>query len=703
MIDSNIQRMTRDFFSDLTSIRAPFPSSSPAGSLVKTAFEINPFLERILTDPYRTLDINVLSQSQLAIDSVFDYVREYIPRDLVNLFSNSPNVRELLSSLNTNLFGIVNEIESYLPSNLNIELLLRNTELGDLYNNIRPYVNALRFNNVTVENISHIVIIEAINYMSDMRRNFSSYQYYKLSDNTANIVTSNTADVKPDPFAQTALALSVIKGNAQTLLPVSSLLSNIAIENTSKALPFITNVSSSSFVVFTLTIASIKKEIAYNILENLNNSSYGAVIDNLKTIKMYLFSVTSKQILVVNTNYNNVIETSEDTIPKIIENMSHSLYLIGKNNFEIIRNIYNLNPTLVVSIGEYITNYGMGLLLPVSSHINNLTRGIIETLVTNINSTLTTNSKVEINEMLDYVETNSVNEYIDKYGEGNYTTLLNSITTYGMRVIRDICNLVFAINSNKVLTVCEHLNEIGYEIIEDLSSLTTVHSDKTIGTSIYNLNEIPSEDLARLITVIEELTAKNTYSLIVLINKLTLSNAEIFITNLTLYPYEDIYNAIPLLSQLTSNNLEDIVSNIKNTEIDSTFEYFNVTGNFFKYGVKKALEICAEVGNFRMVNKIFTTYNPMLTEKDKDNLVSLLLVNYSPSNDETIIGYEKASDSLIRLLNAVDEEWLYVTRRDELIYNNLLFIKSKTELLKLLNANPLTALCATLQLNNKYV
>ncbi len=699
----NQQQRLSNLFKEINNtqakVSAPYPSSSLIQPIDKTAFEITPFMEKVSSDPYKTFDINVLSEAQLATDSVFNYVTGFISPDLLSILEFIPEIQNLLSKLNVNLDSVLNTVNSYLPSHLDLESLIRTVGLIPIYTNLVPFLNVLSYYKISPLNITQTNMGDALWHMSNMRTRFSVLNYETVTSNTTD---PNITTTYNDPFAQTALALTVIKANASNTLPISSLLNNLSIEEISKTIAFVNSVDSNTFFIITLGISILGEELSLLLLRDIYNSGVGTVNANLNMITKLLYSTKSKQILVINSNYNDVINNSENTVPKVIENVSLNIYNLGVSHFNIINDIYNTNKPIVSNLGDYFNYYGVNFVKVINDNIQLLTLPTVQTIIQHDLDLLFLQTPSDISNVLAIVAATSVTEYINTYGVGNYGNLLNDITLYGLIPVTDLMNATILVGNNKINIAITDISTLGNSNTVTLVNLANSYTDVIIGNTIYNLTQIHTQDLNELLSVIGVLGNKTTYMLITSNNTLSLANLKEFIKALAKPSHKQVINAIRLLSKLDLNGIQALTDNIKNTEVDYTFQYYNVTGNFLIYGLQQAIEICSKAGNLRMVINIFNNHKKYVNNTLRKTVITNLINYYKPNNDDSILSYKVASSNFINDLNSIKSNWLTVKRKGEDIINNVLFLNSDKELLTMLLENPITALPVKLQLDNQY-
>lgn len=187
-LQSQIKSGVLDFLSNKVNLkpsakRPPLPKPPVPKAIKPTAFQISPFAEKVLVDPYKTYNLNVLSQTELAIDDVADYLASILPKDLIkDLMANAQLAGALLKQ-GMDLASMVMQIKNALPANLNLASLLRKVDIGLVLSGTGSLLASATLRKLNLGNLPSIFIEDAFSFMRLQSQFSGSSKHYDQYEN----------------------------------------------------------------------------------------------------------------------------------------------------------------------------------------------------------------------------------------------------------------------------------------------------------------------------------------------------------------------------------------------------------------------------------------------------------------------------------------------------------------------------------------
>ena len=121
---------------DLGMITNPYPSPTKPIPATKTQFQVTPFKEQNLMDPFKTLELAILTEEQLAVDQIGDVLSKFLPPELIGELTALPELANKLLKEGKDLIGTVMDLADKLPTMADLGSLLRDTPIMSVLDNI---------------------------------------------------------------------------------------------------------------------------------------------------------------------------------------------------------------------------------------------------------------------------------------------------------------------------------------------------------------------------------------------------------------------------------------------------------------------------------------------------------------------------------------------------------------------------------------
>ena len=107
------------------------------------SFDITPSMEAVKVDPFKTIDLSVLTEAELAITRNLSSVLDWIPPEVLELLKQAPEFLKQLQDMDMTLEGFLTKLKTLLPDNLDISDLLTEFDIVDIFDNIERITSML--------------------------------------------------------------------------------------------------------------------------------------------------------------------------------------------------------------------------------------------------------------------------------------------------------------------------------------------------------------------------------------------------------------------------------------------------------------------------------------------------------------------------------------------------------------------------------
>lgn len=623
---------------------SPFPAPLAPKPLAPTSFQISPFQEKIVKNPYETFNLSALTQAQLSIDTVVSYLETLVPTELLVNLQNDLALGRYLVATGLTLEQTVTKLMDSINNQNLLTDLLRAVPMLSLLANVPPYLTALLTLGLSLNTLSNSFSVSSLTQMTAMS---VFMDVAGINEGYANMALIN--GVNPiyastnNPLAIAAISLATISVMASNIAYSSNYLSGYGINYTNSTIAFINNCSSVNFAVIA------------------NGIQLAGV-------------TTSGEILAV-------------------------MNIVNKLGIPVVNALITLltaSPVLVIDIATYLNTYGIPTVTNLVNCIN--INGLSTTL--SIISIINGFSMVGVQSVLSYISINGLVAYEAFDTSGTYATLLTAVSNYGVVVITELTSAILVVGSTTVTTVATNINTLTTATTAQLTGYATTYSSNTLFNAV---NELYSVLVTVLPTIMANLTVIISGSGIVTpIGSLNTSNTAAFLKTSMSVDIDNIIPNINLLNSLSSILISNISSQISSGEAYTVLANNNVAGIFLNYSIRQATEIAALVGNYHMVLNLLNNYSGLITNDYRRYLINTILANYKTTVDDSVIGATLASLYLYNALNAILPGWNTTTRDNETVCLQTPWIGASKDALTLLLNNSNTAVDAIIQLDNRY-
>lgn len=678
----SISNLSSLFSSKLTGIISkPSPTPAKIAKVSKTAFELSPFAEKVLIDPYKTYDLAKLTQSELAIDSVINYLESLLPPDILSELNDLSELANTLMSKGLSLESFIIDLQNLIPSNFSLTSLLRNVGVLDVYNYYAHLANASDKLGIDLTQAPQRFLNKGMSNLSSMRTTFGVLPIDRRG-RTLTQFGNNTAYISP--VASTAVSLAYIDSLASTHVSTTSVLKGVGITN-SKAVtvlrPLSSNQAGALLAGNKLLPINTPKQVITDINTNgdvvygtISTSVHTAIVDNTGVIA---------DTTVAGVNVINIISIGNS------DNIKAMVLADSINTNIVATSIDNLG---VISVD--ILNMAIG------THTLIVTQTIVQSIYSSINAlnmgkVLKALAEIKIQGTVTWVANNTM--------PGDFTDLVMNIDTYGLELVTIIANAINGVGIDTVVAAIDAIATLGSTYTNALISTATLNTLDTVTNAISVIEAIAPPQY----TIIKNQAVLHGIATIagIINSKVSLSKADLakYIEAVNSTDTALLLQLLPEFNNISATNITTIIDHLAENEPYSILDSNeDITGAYLHYAVKKGCEIAAENGNYQMVKTLIADYPGIISANTKKGLISSILRNYTITEDDIAIGFKDAAASLVETLNSLYPDWLIDTRGNDTVGSLQSILTASTDSLKLLQQYPVTSVEATLQLNNHY-
>lgn len=641
-------------------IVSPIPPPPPMRPISPTAFQVSPYAEKILVDPYKTIELDVLSKDQLAVDNVIDYLSSVVPPELLDELKKLPDIANYLVAKGKDLSSVVYGIMGKLPSLSDLSEVLRNSSLMTIINNVDSFVTSAINAGENINTMASSVIANAFSFIDQATNIIGS-----VEDNVSNVITDASllyATIVDIPAAATQMFNTLVNAGVDSVGNFVSLLSNVG---------------SDTFYSFAHVVNSVDQSTAVNActaIHILGKTTYNANVSAITTLN------------------NNTLLT----------NVANVTNVIGYTNVSAIATVVSTNGAAVTNSMPGFTEYQSADLTIIINFINANSLAAAEGILTHINAVTLT----QMQTLLLSVTALGVPGYIAAHGNGIYTNVLTDMTNYGIPIAQALTDCLAIDSSVNLIAFMTSVSTLGTSA-NTLLSIVTSFGPSNLQTIVTAFTSVSSLVVTQAMTIVTTLTPGGTLAALA-INALlasgALSNLDVtsFITTAANVPVVITTSNIPQIQSLTPAKITTIINAIAVNEIYTKVSNANLNGELLDYTVRSLALSAAKNGNYKQILNILANYAPGFTTDYNRYLVTTLLANYSITKDDTAMGLSNASTYFVNALNAIYQNWNGYTRNTTPIGLLAPYVTASKDSITLLLKNPTMALQAIIQYDNKY-
>ena len=608
---------------------SPMPEPVATTPPTSTDFEISPYLEKVVLDPYKPLPLGVLNQHELMVDDVLSYLSSVIPPNLVDVLYSIPGVNNLLAAAGQSIDQFVSSLVGMLPPNLSLGSVLGSiangamaglSSIGQLVGNIAAVANTALAIGMNIAAIPGQIINDALGYMANMgvQINVSAF----ISDSN-NLSTRNTINGVANPSvslpAMAGLSLGIINHSVSNPVPCVNAVRTINTPYKPTLLvPVMKSTSSSSFPAITKTTKAIGITPATTITKAVKaagatqvksviattaSANAPATFKNAATASKAIGQTSAKKLAAVISAHPAATTAISSNIATYGNTKIKNLNAILSNSSVASTN------TLVVNLADLPTNTVSTLITSIKTHTAPVTTSIVESLsalpgtsltpiivsisangvlkTTNVVNNISVLPSADVLTMLSDIAATSSDAYIAANGVGPYAAILSDVTTYGLDTITAIATtlndmgptaqadystvstLVSTYGVDTISTINAAIVNDTVPVTETLSDVTTLINTNTIDTVETintNISDLGSSVVTSLILNIATLGLDNTNILTSIVDNQSVSILANSITQLTTDNPVALTTALAQIDIVDSDALSTIVDIVTATD-----------------------------------------------------------------------------------------------------------------------------------------
>ena len=414
----------------------PFPTPPKPKPLGKTSFQLTPFSETILIDPYDTIPLNTLTEAQISIDNTISYLESIIPNELLDIIQNSADVLDFLVKTGQSLEQVVSNLVDTLGSALSS--VLRAIPFMAIVNNIGAFVSSLVNVGLNIVEMSANFIVTGLSIMHSISSVINTT--LAIADSIGNAIISTINGISN-------LASNIIGSIAVTIASIGEVLSNpISFLNTLSGI----GIASAQFL---------------NLVSNIGSTAFGIVSVGVQTLGLELAMPVIAVANAVNTIGYVATSNIVSLLTRVPANTLGVLSLINTIGIDNSTLIYN---NQVVSSG-ILTDIGLYTFDSVAN--------VVKTI-----------AKI------------GVDAYLLTDSSGTYSTIINDISTYGIILVSTLTNLASVYSSSTISSLLTNFTTLGTTDSATIISLATAYTPSVINSITAGLNVSDVSTIASLLT-----------------------------------------------------------------------------------------------------------------------------------------------------------------------------------------------------------
>jgi len=662
------------FTSNPSTIVSPFPPSVPIKPLAKTSFEISPFMEKVTRDPYAVTDLSILSQTELQIDNVIDYVSTIVPPELLAELEKLPDLAKYLLDEGLSLPNVLMEISTQLPTSLSLSDLLRAVPIMDVIHNINSFLGAITNLGLNILTIPANIIITGMSIMSSVLNLVGSVVHTASYIATTAVNTAlgiTTAIV--NPIAKLALGIAMIGATTTHTIAATGFLLAKGISNIAHMVAFVVNTPSIFMAIISHGIKMIGTTLSKSIIFAVNHIS----------------AVVVHAAVVVMKSINDLTN---------IRLTTHFGLLLGYTNTLNLYNIMSVHTDVCVRTAHNLVTYNYQDIDVIASSV--YTNGNIAT-----HSIITVISGYSIADalgVLEIIKAQGVGVYLSNDHSGTYQPLIDNVNTYGIDAVFSLTTAVNNISSVDISTIVDDTTTLGLDSIRNMINVVTATTPNTLLDTVTQMQSSNLMTIGATLTQMDIVGAQTLSDLTDAATTVGIDNLNTFTDTLTKVDTNNISNSIDIINKLTDTDISDIGTFISNTEPYTILSNLNIDNDLMEIAIKKTCEVCAKAGNYHMVINLLNNYSGNISVGYRRYLVSVILNNYKITLDDNTIGLKLAGQYFAQGLYSIYNLWDIDTRNNEVVSLLSPLLTATKDSLTLLSKYPQTAIPAILQLDNQY-
>lgn len=666
-----LEELSDDFKGIIDKIGATITQATPASPRGKPlpdgAFELNPYIEKVLIDPFKTFPLDKLTESQLSIDNVISYLESIVPSDVLSVIKNIPGLENELKAQGKSLEQYIVQIKNILPSNIKIGNLLREVNLGAITSNLEQFKSLYETLGKDFDGISSDFLVTGLNAIEEVKQ-----KYGGTISSIGPILTSETPIASL--FHVTGIAIAENNEGSKTSKSLASIFKAVGQLNTA---PLLEVAKQSSRYELPSVLHAVKllgsnemNEMASDVSISHSNAITGVNNTYTKLLKADVFGEMS----ISDAHVKNLAAISDiGSIGSASlkagfddDSISYDSASIAAEFISII-GIADCDTLLTIISGSTVPSIKTTYIDVISDAANLYSLSTLEDIVNSIiDSDLTTwlanNDRVPVDDFITLIETTDVNN---------------------VRIFVNILKGISAAYLPDKLTALAAVPTPTYDLIAGYA----VRAPTKINFHLQTIKSAVKEDFILAHNLTSAYGEHSVHRYAFLLKNTSLATTINVVNGLKNIPLEKFQSVTSLLESQSTDTISQLIMAFSNNPITNIKKYQAMVSPFKEFAALKSMVSYSLIGDYSIVRDLVTSFPKAVTLSDRKMLVKNLLQNYKYTDDEATLGVITSASIFLQALKIIDPNILLTTRNGETVSNYLPWTWANTKALWVLLHN----------------
>jgi hypothetical protein len=674
-IMNSLSGLTIPTIPNLGIITPPFPMAVRPIIPTVNSFRRTPFAESNLIDPFKTFELAVLTEEQLAVDVITDTINTILPPEMVNEILAMPDFVDYLLATGQDIMGVLGNIMNQLPSLSSLGNLLRACPIMSVINSIAGVVNAAISMGLSLVHFAEGAIIATFQFISNVASAVNSVIYNaEFMVGSVLATVGAIASVGTSILYSAALVAGVASMMIGTGISLVSTLATIGVGSVAAIVGISSMMSSSIFGAVATTVALLPLAVA---------SSIGMAVGTIAAV--------GASVLV-----NAVAGLTNGLVVGALSTIAAVGGMAAIATYSALAAIYS--PVVMASSFTNIGYYSSGQMGYISSCYSGYS-------AFNLNAIIQEFSQFALLDLQNFalqLSSMGIPLYLEQYGSSPYLPLVRFAQSYGSSII-NIGITAVQHNASYTLPVFSQDNRAhAIQLITVLSAVGGTYAQTLTTFGLTDLNAANAELVGLISTFGETAVLTSVGSLVTALTTTSAASLIQLVDSTSSYPSKTLSSAFSAMSQLTVANIQSIVSKLSLTELVTLIHNFNITGEVLNFLIRQLTELAAKVGDVKTVSSLVSNYPNVLSNDYLKYLVTTILANYKIGADEASAGLTVSAINLTNGLSLILSTWNTTIRNNETVYDITCLLTASHDSLLTLSYSSTFADSAILQMDNVY-
>jgi hypothetical protein len=331
---------------DLGMITNPYPSPTKPIPATKTQFQVTPFKEQNLMDPFKTLELAILTEEQLAVDQIGDVLSKFLPPELIGELTALPELANKLLQEGKDLIGTVMDLADKLPTMADLGSLLRDTPIMSVLDNIDGLMQTMSDIGTDISSVT----TSDLSGMFDFLGNDSSQ-----SGDTSGVSTitdsMSTLDQSIPPVTNIRNATAIVYGISSSIvntpISLSSIMNMYGVSSPVAVLGTIQSMSSTAFQSNVTTLKLLSSQPIEQTIRYFPTQIVTPLLTTLQSLNDIIPLVNTATIMSTssNTDIGNLVSLINTYTPTTVKSVVDSyetvipVLLNNSNDDNLLQNL----------------------------------------------------------------------------------------------------------------------------------------------------------------------------------------------------------------------------------------------------------------------------------------------------------------------------------------------------------------------------